>query len=653
MKKLLYPLAFALTVFLILYSCSTEEDDAPPPDAIVKKYILAVTAGEGGTVSSSGGTYSQGTQVSITATPSSGYTFTGWSNGTTDNPISITLNSDQNLTANFTKRSYPLSINIIGEGTVTEEVINTGKTTDYEHGTTVRLTAVPNDGWGVTKWKGAIESKSATIDIVVNEDKEVTIEFHERYIHKDRSPNYSYPNSTTSIAWEDKYVPNKFPKDSVFLSYYIGYEFSEHSEKYGEAYDIFSQGIFYDFNQDANIDYLAWMKYASNRNIDGDDDGTDFTKPGKFILISDVMNPSREHFLYDTNDKYFEFITDLNDIDGDGVLEIISAYSNGHRQQNGEFGYTTNADIIKVSQQNNIQQTEYLDIKRDAHDISSGDVDNDGDVDILFWEFVFGNNPRVTDQNSMQPILFKNDGSGNFLKTNKYETFIGLDKLEKEVGYLRDNGNYWYEALTVELFDINKDGNLDILAATDYSFLADNFRPKNRVYWGNGDGTFDFTNPVELVNNTFKDYNTELVDYYSILGAAFTDYDNDNDYDIVLTGSIDYKACALFIQLFENQGNKFKDVTKEKIDVFKDLGGTNCNELIYQNKGTVNYSNDPHIIDIDEDGDFDILPHIKGWDTGFWYDENGGKTQRGYTDNFFYENVGGRFELRWYNDPEE
>ena len=86
MKKLLYPFAFALTAFLFVYSCSTEEDDATPPDAIVKKYILAVTAGEGGTVSSLGGTYSQGTQVSITATPSSGYTFTGWSNGTTDNP---------------------------------------------------------------------------------------------------------------------------------------------------------------------------------------------------------------------------------------------------------------------------------------------------------------------------------------------------------------------------------------------------------------------------------------------------------------------------------------------------------------------------------------------------------------------------------------
>ena len=101
MKKLLYPLVFALTAFLFVYSCSTDEDDAPPPAAIVKKYTLAVTAGEGGTVSTTGGTYSQGTQVSITATPSSGFTFSQWSDGSTTNPITVTLNSNTNLSASF------------------------------------------------------------------------------------------------------------------------------------------------------------------------------------------------------------------------------------------------------------------------------------------------------------------------------------------------------------------------------------------------------------------------------------------------------------------------------------------------------------------------------------------------------------------------
>jgi len=37
MKKLLYPTALALTAFLFVYSCSTDEDDAPTPAAIVKK----------------------------------------------------------------------------------------------------------------------------------------------------------------------------------------------------------------------------------------------------------------------------------------------------------------------------------------------------------------------------------------------------------------------------------------------------------------------------------------------------------------------------------------------------------------------------------------------------------------------------------------
>ena len=87
MKKLLYPLAFALATFLILYSCSAEEEDTTPPPSIVAtpepepqaptQYTLTVTTGEGGTVSTEGGTYDEGTEVTITATPEEGYEFVG------------------------------------------------------------------------------------------------------------------------------------------------------------------------------------------------------------------------------------------------------------------------------------------------------------------------------------------------------------------------------------------------------------------------------------------------------------------------------------------------------------------------------------------------------------------------------------------------
>ena len=48
-----------------------------------------------------GGTFASGTQVSLTATPTSGYSFSGWSNGSTANPLTVTLNSNTSITANF------------------------------------------------------------------------------------------------------------------------------------------------------------------------------------------------------------------------------------------------------------------------------------------------------------------------------------------------------------------------------------------------------------------------------------------------------------------------------------------------------------------------------------------------------------------------
>ena len=61
-------------ILLILMTCAKEDSQgtSTPPTQIVKQYTLSVSAGEGGSVSSTGGAFSQGTQVSITATPNSG-----------------------------------------------------------------------------------------------------------------------------------------------------------------------------------------------------------------------------------------------------------------------------------------------------------------------------------------------------------------------------------------------------------------------------------------------------------------------------------------------------------------------------------------------------------------------------------------------------
>ena len=96
---------------LVLFFCSKDEETqaptntfqttTPEPVAVVTQYTLTVTASEGGSVSA-GGTFDDGTSVSVTATPAEGYEFVGWEGSDeTINSINITLSADTSLTALF------------------------------------------------------------------------------------------------------------------------------------------------------------------------------------------------------------------------------------------------------------------------------------------------------------------------------------------------------------------------------------------------------------------------------------------------------------------------------------------------------------------------------------------------------------------------
>jgi len=64
---------------------------------------VAVTPSQAGFVSPSGGDYESGAQLTLTAHPTSGYTFNRWSGSTygTASTITVTMDSDMNLTAHF------------------------------------------------------------------------------------------------------------------------------------------------------------------------------------------------------------------------------------------------------------------------------------------------------------------------------------------------------------------------------------------------------------------------------------------------------------------------------------------------------------------------------------------------------------------------
>ena len=75
-------------MFVLVIACSKESEIIPEPNPTVK-YILTISAEDGGTVSSSGGQYDEGTSVTFSATADSDYIFQQWSDGNTDNPRTI------------------------------------------------------------------------------------------------------------------------------------------------------------------------------------------------------------------------------------------------------------------------------------------------------------------------------------------------------------------------------------------------------------------------------------------------------------------------------------------------------------------------------------------------------------------------------------
>jgi uncharacterized repeat protein (TIGR02543 family) len=133
-------------------------------------YTLTVTNGGNGTVTSAPpgidcGTdceedYNEGTEVTLTAVPDTGYQFDGWT-GDCDINGNVTMDADRTCGATFSilpPITYQLTVTNGGNGTVTSSPAGidcgTDCTEEYEAGTSVALTATPDTGYQFDGWTG-------------------------------------------------------------------------------------------------------------------------------------------------------------------------------------------------------------------------------------------------------------------------------------------------------------------------------------------------------------------------------------------------------------------------------------------------------------------------------------------------------------------
>ena len=122
--------------------------------------------------------YAGGTFVELNANPAEGWKLAGWRGDLSGsvNPAVIRMDEAKEITAVFEKREYPLSITIEGEGSVVENVIQE-RSTDYEYGTLVELTAHPADGWVFSGWGGNLEGTKNPETIIIEQETSITANF--------------------------------------------------------------------------------------------------------------------------------------------------------------------------------------------------------------------------------------------------------------------------------------------------------------------------------------------------------------------------------------------------------------------------------------------------------------------------------------------
>ena len=115
-------------------------------------------------------------QAVLLATANEGYHFDHWSNGSTDNPLTITLTTDTSLTAFFALDS--LSVSVVSNDETMGSVTGGGT---YAYGDTVTLTATADEGyhfegWGITPGYQNIVTENP-LTIIVTQDMSIIAYF--------------------------------------------------------------------------------------------------------------------------------------------------------------------------------------------------------------------------------------------------------------------------------------------------------------------------------------------------------------------------------------------------------------------------------------------------------------------------------------------
>jgi subtilisin family serine protease len=143
------------------------------------------TRGNGtGTVTRTPGgpTYTYSMPITLTATPGLGSQFIEWSGDATGsaNPLSLTVDTDKNITATFSLNTYRLDT--FSAGTGSGSITRNPDQSAYAYGTVVTLTATAAPAAYFSGWSGAATGNANPLKITIDGETALTATFSTRTI---------------------------------------------------------------------------------------------------------------------------------------------------------------------------------------------------------------------------------------------------------------------------------------------------------------------------------------------------------------------------------------------------------------------------------------------------------------------------------------